>query len=535
MKLDFTSKGFFTLHAAHNEVDPWDIVGTHGLTYSRPSSLLSKEHVLFTKEPYAAVAFFDHAIPAARAQLAGIQQRIEASWANSGEVFPTPNGLELWPFQAGSVAYTLDCFNRGHGALVGDEPGLGKTEIAITTANAIGATRVLVICPASIRQQWADRIRLWSTIPRPLVGIVTTSRRGIPPSSTHHFTIVSYDLCRNKPILAALLTQRYDLLILDEGHYCKSGGSGRSQAIFGDKGIASRARHVIALTGTPLPNRPTELFTLTKALCWDAIDWQTEHAFQQCYNQRKTDVTPDGRPYVQDVQLRSPELRARLRSNFMVRHLKRDVMTQLKLPVYDLVRVEETSSVKAALRAEGLLGIDPETLKTGDNVQFDGAVSTVRKEMGIAMAPQVADYAAMLFDGGEDKLVLFGWHIEVLDIYEQKLAKFGVVRVDGKSTNNQKDRAVKQFIADPDTRLIIGNTLTLGTGVDGLQHVASHVLIGEPDWVPGNTQQCIDRLDRGGQQRTVQADIFVAPESIAEKVLLTALRKLATITSTLDQ
>lgn len=535
MKLDFTSKGFYTLHVVHGEAEPRDIMNQHGLDYATTASAARGEHVLFTSEPYAAVQFISDATPAARVQLTELHSRIVASWAeNSSETFPVPSDLSLWDFQNGSVRYVLDTFARGHGALVGDEPGLGKTEIALATANAIGATRVLIICPASIRQQWAARARTWSTIPRPLCGIVTSSRRGIPPSSTHHFTIVSYDLTRSKPILAALCSQTYDLLVLDEAHYCKASDSGRTRSIFGEGGVATRAKHVIALTGTPLPNRPAELYTLTKGLCWDAIDWQSQHAFEERFNQRQADVTADGRPFVRNTLGRLPELQARLRGNFMVRHLKRDVMSQLKLPAYDLVRVEETSAVKGALQAESMLGIDPETLKGADSVQFDGALSTARKMMGIAMAPQVADYAAVCLDGGEEKLVLFGWHIEVLDIYQERLSNYGVVRVDGSTSATGKVRAVDQFLADPNTRVIIGNVMTLGTGTDGLQHVAHHCLIGEPDWVPGQLQQCIDRLDRGGQKNTVQADIFVAPNSLAEKVLATALRKLQHITSTLD-
>ncbi len=533
MKLDLHAKKYFTLHIPSGEADPKKLVAVHGL---QPSATASRpgEAVLFTTEPYAAAPFFDIATPVAADALAPIYQRVMQSWGYGVEKFPVPDGCELWPFQCGSVRYVLDAFERGHGALVGDEPGLGKTEIALVVANAIGAQRVLVICPASIRRQWVDRARLWSTIPRPRFSIVVSGRHGIAPSSTHHFTVVSYDLARNNRIYAAILAQQYDLLILDESHYVKTSTTGRALAIFGEGGIATRAKHVLALSGTPEPNRATELFSVTKGLCWDAIDWMSEHAFGTRFNEKIATVTADGRPVVYNMIQRLPELRSRLRGNFMVRHLKRQVMSQLKMPIYDLVRVMETASVKAALKAEALSGIDPETLKSSDGLLFDGSVSTIRKEMGIAMAPQVADYAAMVLDGGEPKIVLFGWHIEVLDIYQKKLAKYGCVRIDGRTSAARKTQAVNDFIRDPGFRVIIGNVLTLGTGVDGLQQVCSHVMIGEPDWVPLQMVQCIDRLDRGGQTRTVQADIFVAPKSIAEKVLATALRKLQNINETLD-
>ncbi len=532
MILDHNAKGYFTLHVPHGQHDPRDLMGAHGLDYSATASAERREHVLFTKEPYAAVAFYDVATPAARTVLAPISRAICASWATEGSPHDVPDGKELWPFQRGSTQYALDAFARGNGCLVGDEPGLGKTEIAIAAANTIGARRVLVICPAHIRRQWEARIKTWTTIPRPMVAICTTSRRAIPPSKHVHYTITSYDLARSPAVHAAFLKEQYDLLILDEAHGLKTSSSRGARAIFGEGGIASRCAHTLALTGTPLPNRPTELFTLAKGLCWDSIDWMTEHAFQNRFNQRIADITADGRPFVRDTQGRHPELQARLRGNFMVRHLKRDVMLQLKLPVYDLVQAEETGPVKQALKSESLLGIDPENL-AGADIKILGQVATVRREMGIALAPQVVEYAEMLHDGGEEKLVIFAWHTEVLDILERGLP--GSVRVDGKTSSAQKDARIERFQHDPSVHYIIGNTLSLGTGTDGLQHVAAHCIIAEPDWVPGNNQQCADRLDRGGQNRTVQIDIFVAPNSLAEKVLATALRKLQNIRSALDE
>ena len=145
--------------------------------------------------------------------------------------------------------------------------------------------------------------------------------------------------------------------------------------------------------------------------------------------------------------------------------------------------------------------------------------------MGVAMAPQVAAYIDMLVQGGEEKLVVFAWHIDVLDIICAHLARHGVVRVDGRDGARAKERKVKSFINDPTKHVIVGNVLSLGTGTDGLQHVCNHALLAEADWVHGNNVQCFDRLDRGGQINQVQGDIFVAPGSIAERVLASALRK----------
>lgn len=199
-------------------------------------------------------------------------------------------------------------------------------------------------------------------------------------------------------------------------------------------------------------------------------------------------------------------------------------MTQLKMPVYDIIQLEETGPVKQALKAESLLHIDPENLEGADAAVL-GHVAVVRRMMGIALAPQVADYVNMLINGGEEKLVLFAWHIEVLNILQERLAKHGVIRIDGSTSAAKKERLIHEFRTNNRIQVALGNILSMGVGTDGLQDVSCHGLIAEPSWTPGDNIQCFDRLDRGGQSRTVQGDIFVAPNSFAERVLASALRK----------
>jgi SNF2 family DNA or RNA helicase len=217
----------------------------------------------------------------------------------------------------------------------------------------------------------------------------------------------------------------------------------------------------------------------------------------------------------------------------MTRHLKREVLPQLKLPVYDIVRVDETGLIKAVLQAESLLGIDPDNFDPHD-VKIMGHIAAVRHQMGVAIAPQVADYVDMLIDGGETKLVVFGWHHDVIDLLEQRLGKYGVLRIDGRTSHEEREARKVMFIQGQ-PQVLIGNMQAMGVGLDGLQHVASHALIAEPDWVPSNNVQAIDRLDRFGQARTVLADLFVAPGSILEKILASALNKAHNIHRALDR
>lgn len=513
----------------------------HGLDFALSLSN-NQTAVMMTHEPYAAASFGEYATPAARGELHGILTEIENSRKlTSGAHIRCPADKELWDFQKADIEYAL---RRKH-TLIGDQPGLGKTPIGICFANEISAKRVLVICPASVRIQWVKRIREWTTLIYPYtVHSILHSRHGVHP--TAQWTVVSYDLARTPAIGSALAKGTYDLLILDEAHYLKTPDAGRTRAIFGGgrdrvfDPIASRCGAVLALTGTPLPNRPREAFTLAKALCPDSIDFMGQEAFEHRFNpsvkgERVDPVTGKTKIFVDERSGRHGELQNRLRANFMTRHLKREVMPWLKMPVYDLIELDESgAAVKAALEAESLLNIDPDDIDDGD-FEMLGHLSVVRKQLGIALAPQIADYIDDLIDGGEEKLVVFAWHIEVLNILQERWQKHNVLRIDGSTSSVRKDRVVQQFIKEPRHRVILGNILSMGTGVDGLQDVSSHALIAEPDWTPGNNIQCFDRLDRGTQNRTVQGDIFVAPSSLAARILKKALTKLQTTDKALDR
>lgn len=515
---------------------------------------LGKGGIFYCESPYTAAPFNKYAGPRAQAQLADIVEGYNASKAiESNAHIRCPADQELRPFQRADLDYLL----RRGGGLDADEPGLGKTPTAICFANEIGAKRVLVICPASVRMQWVQRIQEWTTMaPGYYIYPIYSSSHGVDPSA--NWTIVSYDLARSEGIGKALAANTYDLLIMDEAHALKTPESARTRSIFGDyetgtyrskyergkerrdlfEPLARRARAVLGLTGTPLLNRPREAYTLARALCWDAIDFLSEERFRNRFNPviRRSGIRSDGTSYVFNEEHvgRFAELQYRLRANCMTRHLKREVLPQLKMPVYDIVRVEQTGPVKAALRAESLLGIDLDLFNPND-IEIMGHVAEVRHMMGVAIAPQVADYVDMLIDGGETKIVVFGWHHDVLDLFMQRFEKYNPLRIDGRVSTEEREIRKNRFIKDPDCQIIVGNTLAMGVGLDGLQLVANHAILAEPDWVPSNNVQAIDRLDRFGQQRTVMADLFVAPGSILEKILAKALDKAHNIHRALDR
>lgn len=523
---------------AARQADIAPLMAYRGLTFSLAAS--SRERaVLFTTNPYALADLADPNSPT----LGSYRRQIDFSRAESGPDYRRycPPGKELWDYQNGTLAYLLA---RG-GGIDGDQPGLGKTPTAIVYCNVREAQRVLVICPASVRLQWGERIKEWSTIPNVKVSVSLRVKDGIHP--TAHYQIISYDAARNPAIIRAISKYKWDVLICDEAHKMKNWEALTTRAIIGNSrgeyqhgetkipAISTYCHEHLALTGTFLLNRPSEAYVLLRHFDWQAIDFASEDKFKERYNRQADMKTIEGKRFKLESTSLENELQNRLRVNVMARHEKKDVLKFMKPPRFSIVKCEENGAVKGALDAEGLLGLDIEEIQTTKDFEILGHIAEVRRLMGIALAPQIAEYAADFLDGSEEKLCIFGWHIEVLDIFENELSRFGTARIDGRKSALARQKAVDDFVNNAHTRVFIGNIQAAGTGLDGLQKVCSRCYLAEPDWVPAQNEQAVSRLDRIGQEEIVNAEIFVAPGSISEKILVKALEKMNVIHRVLDQ
>lgn len=498
--------------------------------WARDTAYKGSGFALITREPYAAV----HHIGAARDdvtrnRLAPLAESYASSLAEVADNrYPSPPGMTPLPFQIAGINYAL---SRAH-PLIGDEMGLCKTSTSIMMANEMQAERVLVVCPASVRLQWQKEVRAWSTLKKLWTYPILKSADGVSPFA--NWTFVSYDLMRHEQIHAALSKLRFDMLVLDECHYLKTSDSGRTRACFGDlagkfEGIASRAERVVGLTGTPLPNRPREAYTLARHMCWEAIDWLSEQGFERRFNPSAKLWTGK---ILEEVG-RMPELRARLRCNFMVRRLKKKVLKQLPEQQYELTYIEPNGAIRKVLKAESLLGVDIDRLDDMDMVTR-GHIATVRREMGVAKVPRIVEHVSMLIEGGLPKVVVAAFHREVMTTLAEKFSRFGCAIITGGQTPMQREREKARFIHDPNCRILLGQLLAAGEGVDGLQKVCAHGVFAEADWTPKTNDQFAARLWRMGQSRGVLWQFLVAPGSLDERILGRAIGKAHNIHKTLD-
>ena len=514
-----------------------NLMSYRGLTFSTSASS-REEAVLWSTNPYSLADLADPTCP----KLAAYKRQIELSRALDGiGTRRLPPGKELWDYQKATLDYLL---SRG-GGINGDQPGLGKTPTSIAYANEREFQRILVIVPASVRLQWGERIREWSTIPRCHVSVMLKVKDGIHP--TAHYQVISYDAARNPAIIRAISKYKWDLLICDEAHKMKNIDALTTRAILGNsrgeyqhgdekmKAIAHYCEERLALTGTLLLNRPSECYNLIRFFDHEAIDFMSEEKFKERYNRQADMKTIEGKRFKLESTSLELELQNRLRVNVMARHEKKDVLKFMKPPRYAIVKCEADGAVRGALDAEGMLGLSIDEIQTTKDFEILGHIAEARRLMGVALAPQIVDYAIDFLEGSDEKLAIFGWHLEVLSIFEEQLSRFGTVRIDGSKSPRAREKAVDDFVNRPNVRVFIGNIQAAGTGLDGLQQVCSRCYLAEPDWVPAQNEQAVSRLDRIGQENLVTAEIFVAPGSISEKILVKALEKMNVIHRVLDE
>lgn len=228
---------------------------------------------------------------------------VEASYqADTDFQPPVPQGIhpmtgkpfQLMPFQRAGVEF---CIQR-NSALIGDAPGLGKTLQAIGVANCMpDFKRGLFVCPATLKSNWYREIKLWLVHPNKSVGIAQGSYW---PDTD--IVIVNYDiLLRHRESVEEV---EWDLVVLDEAHYIKSAKAQRTYAILGNKKMGLkpiRAKRKLALTGTPILNRPGELFSILHWL--DPNAWPSRFYFAQRYCAGGYGLY-DGASNLEELQLR---------------------------------------------------------------------------------------------------------------------------------------------------------------------------------------------------------------------------------------
>lgn len=466
--------------------------------------------------------------------LAERARAVEESRAASADIeLPAPQGLQYMPFQKAGIRYALARDN----VLIADAMGLGKTVEAIGVINADpNIDCALVVCPKSLKLNWLRECRRWLT--RSLdVAVVADEWPETDIVIIHYEALAKY-----QPFIQ---DRNWGACIVDEAHFIKNPDAKRSQYA---KSVPCRRR--IRLTGTPIVNRPIELYNLIEDLDDFGPYWKFARRYANAYN--------NGFGMNVSGHSRLDELQRKLRERIMVRRLKEDVLTELPRKIRQVIELEpESAAQRQAVQSEGSYEAGSEDrladlraqvelskaeseetyreavdrLKEATQVDFT-EISRLRHETAVAKVLAVVEHVRLSLGDNEDKIVIAAHHHDVVDSLVKELAEFKPVSLTGRDSEEQRQAAVDAFQSDPAVRVFVGSIMAAGVGIT--LTASSHVLFAELDWVPGNITQFEDRTHRIGQTETVLVQHIVLDGSIDARMAKLLVEKQRVIDDALD-
>lgn len=445
---------------------------------------------------------------------------------------------ELYPYQIEGADFLAQ---RSH-ALLADEMGLGKSAQAVRASDLVNARRIVVLCPASARTNWLRQFDRWSPFGRPATGIYTSKDTPLADG----VTVCSYDLATEPSVLRALRNLRPDVVVADEAHFLKSHSAQRTKAILGKEGLVHAARRVWAMSGTPAPNHPAELWVWLYVLgaysgSYDSFVRRFCTGYRGKYDFKFT----GGKNYA--------ELR-RLLAPIMLRRKKTEVMDLpmmyfedytiepgdswnvediwfpefLRHPERKIVLEQEEDKVRAALAAA----------KDGDLTaalaSVGGAVATLRRYTGLLKVFPYIELVKSEMESGLEKLIIFCYHRYVIVALREYLRAYRPITLYGGTPALKRQKYIDRFIRKGKHRIALLQIQAAGTALDGMQDVCHHVDFLEPDWVPGNNVQAANRVHRIGQQHPVRVRFIGMAGSLDEMVSQTLRRKTETLSQIFD-
>jgi hypothetical protein len=473
--------------------------------------------------------------------------------------FGRAGGIKLFPYQAEGA--TLVASGR---TLLGDEPGIGKTLQALAAFAAVGAKRIVILCPPLVIAHWGREVRRsglaapgGSAYPgassgEPVVMVVAGKK---PPAELPASGVVITGdslLASRRGLQNQLICWQPDGMVYDEAHRAKTWSSRRSQAA---RELAAAVRSnslpdgrpglTIAATGTPMFASPAELPGVLD-IAGKLDGFGGHRKFLTRYSRQN-----HFKAWVPRMD-RLPELRRKL-EDLWVRRTKSQVLPDLPEKLYFEVPVDASGSkayrdayreVRDAVDA-WLAGLAKRRLFPPDAETIDefasgnlGLVSRLRRAAGIVKIPAAVEWVTAHLDGNPvdvetgaypRPLIVWTHHGEVRDALLESLADAGLadparvracagpVRVIEGDTKLSDRNQVEQDFQVGRVALLIASIHAAGVGITLTR--SSDVLFAETDWTPAVVTQAIDRCHRVGASAThLNIGTMIAVGTIDEQV-----------------
>lgn len=456
---------------------------------------------------------------------AGYKQLLEDLKNPDKTNWELPNGMEdiLRPYQITGYRWLCSLAHYGMGGILADDMGLGKTLQTITYVLANPGTRTLIVCPTSLAYNWQDEFSKFAPqIATQIISGTPQERADLMQQSADvPVWITTYPLIRKDVDLYK--AQIFDACFIDEAQFIKNPTSLGAKAV-----KAVQAKHRFALTGTPIENTLSEL--------WSIFDFVMPgffgryRQFEECYE----------KPILRDhdsVQMQ--KLRRKIRP-FVLRRMKKEVLTELPDKI-ETRRMAEMGAKQRKIyesylaRIQMELAGDEENTPGGNRMQVLAALTRLRQicchpatfasnyHGGSGKLDLLMEQLPDILEGGHS-VIVFSQFTSMLSIiaHELKQRNIPFFYLAGSTSAQERKREVKEFNRGEVKVFLI----SLKAGGTGLNLTGADTVIHfDPWWNPAVEDQATDRAYRIGQKKKVQVIKYVMKDSIEEKIYELQKRK----------
>lgn len=417
--------------------------------------------------------------------------------------------------------------------LLADEQGLGKTkqviDIAVVKKLQHNYKHCLIVCGVNgLKWNWLNEIHTHSNEEGYILGQQYNSKGNLVIGSSKdklndakslnkisaYFIITNVESLRNAEIADALAEAcnngEINIVAIDEIHKCKNASSQQG------KGILKLQPNIrIAMTGTPLMNRPFDLYIILKWLGYERYSFYTFTHHYGVYGGYQ------GYELIRYQHL--DQLQANL-NKIMLRRLKKDVLDlPEKLYIDEYVEMDDAqTSIYNEVSSEVLANIDKikmspnplaSLIRLRQATGYTGILSTNVKVS--AKLDRMKELVEETVDN-DKKVVIFSNWSEITAIVRTMLKDYNPAYITGDTKDNERQQEVDHFQNDPNCKVIIGTTGAMGTGIT-LTAGTVEVFLDEP-WNRALKDQAVDRCHRVGTKENVTIYTLLTKNTIDEKI-----------------
>lgn len=429
-----------------------------------------------------------------------------------------PLNITPFPYQKRGIAYNLK-YKR---VIVGDEPGLGKTLQAIATAVAAGRRCVLVVCPSSLKNNWAkefEKFAGWKSI------ILGDSVKNTWPTfhkvagvrvfitnyeSLKKYFVLAVNKPKDKPLRLNHIEFKptidlFDMVIIDELHRLKDGSTQQSKYAMG---ITKGKEWILGLTGTPVVNKPKDLVSQLYI-----IGTLGDFGGYKYFMDRYCGGNGSGSSNL-------GELNYKLKSTCFYQRKKKDVLTELPDKMRQIVLCDITTNSEYQKALSSLATYLADFRNKTDEEVRRSMRGEIMVQIGVCKnisargkLEAVREYIDEVIGSGE-KIGVFIHQKEIAQALKHKYPD--ALTITGSDSSEDRNNAVQQFQNNPNCKLILLSIKAAGVGLT--LTAASRCVFVELPWHAADCDQCEDRFHRIGQKDSVQCTYFIGKDTIDEDI-----------------